>query len=256
MGRIQVGVNIGGLHEVQAAYRDFRSQYVNRLVKAGAIKAGRKTVPELKRNTRIGKRTGMLEKARGYRYRSYKRNDIWVVLVGARSNMHANHSFWGKIVPTKYDHLFEGGRAAVRAGTRTTRKNGKTTKHATGARVLAMKVKSLAAGTSGSRIGKSSAPQKVPILLLNRATGNLAKAMRNTKHRLTRYLGGVWRVRKGKKVPGGWIVFAMSAAAVTGRLPVENAEPWFASHAPKCVIDELRTGLPRILAKYGNKVYR
>ena len=250
-GSIKVGVNIGGLQEVQAAYRDLRASYVNRLVKAGAIKAGRRTVPEVKRRTKVGKRTGMLEKARGYRYRSYKRSDIWVVLVGARSNMHAEHSFWGKIVPTKYDHLFEGGRARVEAGVRTIRLQASRKTSFTGKPLLAIRVKH-----KNGRVGKRKAVGQERLILRNKVTGNLPNIMSGSKKWLSKYLGGAWTVREGKKVPGGYIVYAKSAKAVKGRKPVEGAEPFFARKAPQCVIDEIRTGLPRILAKYGNKVYR
>ena len=149
MGRITVGVNVRGFPAVRAAYEDFGDQYINRLVKTGAQKAGRKTVRPVKSLTKPGHRTGRLEMARGMKSKSYRRSKVWVVLVGARHGFRTNLPFWGNVDPTKYDHLYEGGRKAVKAGQKTVKRgvmiSGRrvriNAKVATNAQVLAIKIK-------------------------------------------------------------------------------------------------------------------
>ena len=263
MGRIQVRANIGGLPQVQAAYRDFKDQYINRLVKSGAQKAGRKTVWPVKSDTQKNDRTGQLSKSRGMKYKFYKSSNVWVVLVGARAGYRAVHPFWGIIDPTRYDHIVEGGRKMVVAGTRTGFRNGISTKKKTGATVLAMKVKRLKPGQRSAKNG--NLPQMLHLKLLippkgrpgsRQGRGTPASLSRRVHQILYRQFGMKFQVRRGKKVPGGYIVFAKFAKATKGTKPVERNEPYFAKTAENEIVWELKVGIPRILAKYGSKVYK
>ena len=241
MGRITVGVNVRGFPAVRAAYEDFGDQYVNRLVKTGAQKAGRKTVRPVKSLTKPGHRTGRLEMARGMKSKSYRRSKVWVVLVGARHGFRTNLPFWGNVDPTKYDHLYEGGRKAVKAGQKTVKRgvmiSGRrvriNAKVATNAQVLAIKIKVPKAKRRG-RINKKRMGRAI-----RRRTG----------------IRGLY-VRGAKKVLGGYIVYAKFVKPAPPHKPVERNEPVFAKNAYNSITDEIRTGIPKILAKYGNKVYR
>lgn len=242
MGRIIVQTNVRGYPAVQAAYRDFKDQYINRLVKTGAGKAGRKTVPGVKSATKPGHRTGILESSRGMKQKSYRRSKVWVVLVGARHGFGGTLPFWGKVDPTKYDHLFEGGRNRVRAGTRTVRKPASiggrrvmvNVRQKTNAKVLAMKMKIPPKAKRKGRVNKKHIQRQI------------------------RKRTGIKRlyVRGARKVLGGYIVYAKVAKAVAGRKPVERNMTNFATNAQTCITSEIRTGIPKILAKYGNKVYK
>lgn len=242
MGRIVVQCNVRGFPAVRSAYLDFKDQYVNRLVKTGAQKAGRRTVPPVKSLTKPGHRTGTLERARGMKYKAYRRSMVWVVLVGARHGFKANYPFWGNVDPTKYDHLFEGGRRAVRAGSRVSRKfvsigNRRTMVNMrvkTNARVLTIKIKTPPKGKRKGRVNKKHMQKQI------------------------RKRTGIKRlyVRGARKVWGGYIVYATTAKAAPAHKPVERNQGTFAKNAYTCITDEIRTGIPKIVAKYGNKVYK
>lgn len=254
--KIKVQVDIGGIQEVKDAYKYLRFGYANRLIKSGAIKAGRRTVPTVKRYTNKNKRTGMLEKSRGHTYKVYKKGNIWVVLVGARTGMWAYHPFWKWIKPTRYDHLLEGGRKEVVAGTSTDKKGNK---NPTGKNVLAIKVKRIDparrfASTSSDK--GASMPGKQRLNLQTRFRGNLGNALKDPKKRIVNYEGKNWSLARGKKVSGGYIIFAQRAAPVLGVMPVENSEPTFRRLAPQAIIDEIRNGLPHLLSKFGNRIFK
>lgn len=242
MGRIIVQTNVRGYPAVKAAYADFKGQYINRLVKTGAAKAGRKTVPGVKTLTKPGHRTGQLERSRGMKQKSYRRSRVWVVLVGARHGFRQDYPFWGKVDPTKYDHLFEGGRKAVKAGSKTVRRGYKVggrrivlnVRQKTNAKLLAMKIKIPPKAKRKGRVNKKHIQRQI------------------------RKRTGIKRlyVRGARKVAGGYIVYAKVAKAVAGRKPVERNVNNFAKNAEQSITSEIRTGIPKILAKYGNKVYK
>lgn len=242
MGRIIVTTNVRGYPAVRAAYRDFNDQYINRLVKTGAGKAGRKTVPPVKAATSPGLRTGQLERSRGMKQKSYRRSKVWVVLVGARHGFRMSDPFWGKVDPTKYDHLYEGGRNRVRAGSKTVRRGARignrrvqiNVKQPTNAKVLTIKIKQPPKGKKKGRVNKKHIQKQIRKQL------------------------GIKRlyVRGARKVMGGYIVYAKVAKAAPPHKPVERNVNTFARNAESSITNEIRTGIPKILAKYGNKVYK
>lgn len=263
MGRIRVGVNVAGLPACVAAYRDFKDKYINQLVRNGARRAGSRTARLVKVDTQRHDRTGQLSKSRGMKYKAYRQANIWIVLVGARAGYRAFHPFWGVIDPTRYDHIVEGGRKMVVAGTRTSRKGSRLIKNSTGKSVLAIKVKTLRIGAPTNN--KYNAPAMIHLQLLippkgkpggrqsRGRPGNLSMRIRRI---LKRTYGIDFHVRQGKKVAGGYIVFAKFARAVRGVKPVENNKGNFIRYSMIEVTQEIQTGIPKILAKYGSKVYK
>ena len=241
-GAVNIGVNVLGAKEVAAAYALFREAIVNRYVKAGAVKAGRKTVPRVKAGTKPHRRTGLLERARGTKYKLYRRKNSWVVLVGTRAGITATHEFWGHMDPLKYDHLVEGGHKATRPGFRTRVRGGKLVTKATGARVLAIKVK---------KIDKSKRNAAGYI-----KKNDLTDLTLYVKQRGRRGKPQPYKVRRWKKVRGGYLIFAQWAGPAKGTKPVESQKDFFRKEARDSIIQEVRAGIVKEARKHGRKVLR
>jgi len=263
MGKINVNLNVNGLPEVKRAYEDFKEKYINQLVKTGARRAGQRTVRLVRVDTQKNDLTGQLSKSRGMKYKFYRSTNVWIVLVGARAGYRAYHPFWGVIDPTRYDHLVEGGRKQVVAGLRTSMRRGRLISRNTGKTFLAIKVKTLR--NPSMPHSRFSAPGLLRLQLLippagrpggrqsHGTPGNLSSRIRRL---LRKQFGMNFHVRQGKKVAGGYIIFAKFASAVAGHKPVEKNRLPFAYIAANEIPDEIRAGIPRLLAKYGNRIFK
>jgi len=84
----------------------------NRILKAALAKPARKAAKEERAHAPRGP-TGVLKKSMGTRYKSYQQHTVWVYAAGPRAGFEAtNPATGGRVVPTYYSHLAEGGRKA------------------------------------------------------------------------------------------------------------------------------------------------
>lgn len=111
MGAVRVKVDLLGIPELVDALDVFRQSLVNRVVKNGATKGARKTVPAVKSALAKNKRTGQLSKSIGVKYAGYRSG--WTVLLGPRRFFRAQTQLHGTVNPAKTAHLPEGGRKEV-----------------------------------------------------------------------------------------------------------------------------------------------
>lgn len=230
-GEILVGVKLDGVPEVAAAMDTFRKSLVNRVMKSGATKGARRTLPPVKGNLDKHKRTGQLRRAEGVKFAGYRGG--WTVLLGARKYFRG--SFPGMmspnattVDPVKYAHLLEGGRSRpVYPGKRRP------------AKALPIFVRKLDV-KKRKRTG-----------FLGHGTMPRGKARRMPSSIGTQY----GYKRKGKtiqdrarRVPGGWLLFSMSAMPSLPRPWLSKEAGTYGRNIKSAVTSEVVSELPRLAA--------
>lgn len=219
-GAIPVKVSLANLPEVQGAYATIKVGYVNRLVKTGATKGARKTVPTVKSNLRKHRRFGQLEKSLGVKYAGYKLG--WTVLLGPRRFFRGSSSTMMSpkaptIDPAKYAHLLEGGRKEVES--KRISLNGRG--------AMPIFVKRLDFGIR-PRGGRLQSPGRLTTF-----------GRRGKKATADRF----------RKVPGGWLIFATRAKAAPAYPWLVKGANAYGSNIVASVKSEITNGLPSLVAK-------
>lgn len=136
-------IKIAGGNDVANAIKGIKAGVANRVLKSAVGKVARKAQKTAKSRIKA-KRLGLLSKAIGYLYRTYKKGTVWVYVIGPRKGFRQRVDampqraqkklirLLGKrkrrkltdaqvrilvaksVDPVKYAHLVEGGRKAVR----------------------------------------------------------------------------------------------------------------------------------------------
>lgn len=213
---IEVRVNLSGLPEAQRAMREMP----NRLaawMKTGATKGARRTLPTVKGNIGPHNRTGQLKKSQGVKYKGFR--DGWTVMLGARRYFRAMDQNRGVVDPAKYSHLTEGGRKTVRLGVKTNKRGVK---------------------------GPSNTTAAAMPIFVKRVDPNLRRKADSRKFGASQLqtFGKPGKADRFRKVPGGYIVFAMSAKLARPVRQLKKSESEYGRNIESEVKTEIRSNLP------------
>jgi hypothetical protein len=245
---LRVVIDPASLAAVRGAVRDFGEVLTKRAVREALAKAGRVGAQRIKNNLLVSGnvRTRQLVRAEGEKVVAYKDSVFYALLVGPRSHQTIDDPRFGRVTPTKYMHLVEGGRRAVAAKR---------------AGALAIKLAKL----DPSRVGRRKAGKGfrrlvggwqwklLPPPRKGRGRKSLvARRVRPTKRqrRASQVLDmGRERTLQFKKVGGGYVVFARRADKAFPYKPVARAVPDFAAAVKNVVAAEVWNRALRAAAK-------
>lgn len=233
---VRVALDIRGIPGVRAALRAVKTGPLNRVLKAAARKAATATKPDLKGKLRQKKvnRTGLYSRSISTLYKGYASGN-WVVMLGGQHGVVGMHAAavaggglashgdlrrGGRLDPAKYAHLVEGGRRSLSAGMLR------------GAKAFPMIVRRLSAVR---RTNPAARARKV-----DRGHLQVGVTGRN----------GQLKMQKGKKVPGGWLIFARSARAAGHKRPVEETAPAFKSRLETTIYHDVQVSLASLTANH------
>lgn len=225
---VKVAVDPAALAAVRRVFSRVGEEVGGRALRQVVTEVAKDASYWLKSNLRSRRRTGQSEAAAGGRYRMYRDNAFHVGVTGERSHQTIRDPRFGKVTPTKYFHLIEGGRRAV-APKR--------------AKVLAIKVLRVQGNrpfkrTPGGYRWKLRPPPK-PSARSRRGGASPVKQPpgRGRPTMMSKY-GGTWE-RTKKRVRGGYVVFAPRAAAAPGYKVVEREKSRFGQYASSHIRDRL-----------------
>lgn len=213
---IEVRVNLTGLPEAQRALREMPKKLAS-WMKTGATKGARKTLPSVRSNIDPHNRTGQLKKSQGVKFKGFRGG--WTVMLGARRYFRAMDPNRGTVDPAKYSHLTEGGRKNVRLGVNTNKKGIK--------------------GPSGT----TAAAMPIFVKRVDPTLRRLADARKFGPNRLQTF-GKPGKADRFRKVPGGYIVFAMSAKSAPPVRQLKKSESEYGRNIESEVKTEIRSNLP------------
>lgn len=184
----------------------------------------------VKANMRPRKRTRQAEIALGGKAKGYRDGQVQVGLVGPRSHHTINDPRFGKVVPTKYFHLVEGGRKPVEPKK---------------AKVLAIKVLRLQSRRSHRKIpgGWQWKMKRAPKPSARSRRGGSAKPSKPARRKIILGVKNSWSKlwERAKKVGGAFLIFAPRAAAAPAFKVVEREQARFRRVASTRIARELST---------------
>lgn len=235
------------LTSVQLSIRMYGTQAVNRAVRQGVGIITRNGAQRLKAALMDHRRTGAYYRAVGSRVKTY-RNGV-VGIIGARGNMSVLDPIFGKVTPTKYAHLEEGGRKEVKP-----------------LRALALRIKvkkfdpAKRARKNATRIEGGyqylERPTPKPRSVGNRRTRNKGPkkktAPRVRRTRVTkRYFNKLWV--QGKKVGGGWAFYSMYAAPAMPHRSLARVRFYLAQTMQRQLLGYMQGQVPHIAQSIRNR---
>lgn len=114
-----VKVDVNGVKAVERAFEGIKEGVRNRVLKASIGKVARRAARVAKQRAPRGP-SGTLKKSIGAIYRSYRKGEVWLYVLGPRRGItgtapHQPQRRYPNFVPTRYGHLAERGRGALRA---------------------------------------------------------------------------------------------------------------------------------------------
>lgn len=229
--RVRVAVDRAALAEVQRVVAKVGEEIAGKALTQVVAEVSRDASWWIKSNLRPRKRTGQQEVAAGGKARVYKDGKYHVGLVGARSKHTVRDPRFGKVVPTKYLHLIEGGRKPVAPKK---------------AKVLAIKVLRVSPRhRSHKKIpgGWQWKLRPAPKPSARRRGGASGKPPAKTPRRRKIILSvkNSWNKlwERGKKVGGAYTIFAPRAVAAPGYKVVAREQSRFGKYASQHITARL-----------------